>query len=159
MKKLIAFLIGCVSAEAKSIVTDDFLDRVAVIESNFNYDAVGDSGKAIGAWQLHEPAWRESCQVLSRKDAAGFSPWEDFSNNHKKFAKDPLVSRLVAKQYFLILEKQMLNSKIEVTPIKLYMAYNLGFQGAYNKSFNYQSFWLDSKRKSILSRANFILSR
>ena len=159
MNKLFALLLGCVSVEAKSIITEEFIDKVAVIESNFNYEAVGDKGKAIGAWQMHEASWRESCQRYARKDCAGFSPWLDFSNNHKKFAKDPVISRLVAKMYLQILETQINNSKIKVTPINLYMAYNMGFQGAYNKSFDHQSFWLDNKRKSILARANYILSR
>ena len=108
---------------------------------------------------MHEASWRESCQHLSRKDHAVFTTWDDLANNHKKFAKDPDISRLVAKMYLRILETQMLNSKVKVTPIALYMAYNMGFQGAYNNYFNYKNFWLDSKRKSILARANQILSR
>ncbi len=159
MKRLLALLLSYASVEAKSIVTDEYLDRVAMVESNYNYDAVGDKGKALGAWQMHEPAWREACQVLSRRCHAGFSAWDDFAVNHKKFAKDPQVSRLVAKEYLQILERQMNKAKVVVTPISLYMAYNMGFQGAYNKSFDYKSFWLDSKRKSILARANTILSR
>jgi hypothetical protein len=159
MKRLFAFLLSYASVEAKSIITEDYLDRVAMVESNFNYEAVGDKGKAIGAWQMHEDSWRESCQRLARKDCAGFSPWDDISKNHKKFATDPLVSRLVAKMYLQILETQMNNSKIKVTPISLYMAYNMGFQGAYNKDFNFKSFYLDGKRKGILARANHILSR
>jgi hypothetical protein len=159
MKRLLALLLSYASVEAKSIITDDYLDRVAMVESNYNYDAVGDKGKALGAWQMHEASWRESCQRLARMDGAGFTAWDDFTNNHKKFAKDPSVSRLVAKMYLMILETQMNKSKIKVTPISLYMAYNMGFQGAYNKDFNYQSYWLDSKRRSILARANQILSR
>ena len=159
MKRLLALLLGIASAEAESIVTEDFLDKVAMIESNYNYDAVGDKGKAVGAWQMHEPARREACQRLARKDCIGFTAWEDFANNHKKFAKDPDVSRLVAKMYLQILETQMRNSKFKVTPIALYMAYNMGFNGAYSKDFNHKSFWLDSRRKSILARANQILSR
>jgi hypothetical protein len=159
MKRLLALLLSYASIEAKSIVTDDYLDKVAMVESNYNYDAVGDKGKAIGAWQMHEDSWRESCQRYARKDCAGFIPWDDFAKNHKKFATDPVVSRLVAKMYLQILETQINNSKIKVTPISLYMAYNMGFQGAYKKSFDHKSYWLDNKRKSILARANQILSR
>lgn len=159
MKRLLALLLAYASAEAKSIVTEDYLDKVAMIESNYNYDAVGDKGKALGAWQMHEASWRESCQRLSRMDGAGFTAWDDFTNNHKKFAKDPDVSRIVAKMYLKILEEQMNKSKVKVTPIALYMAYNLGFHGAWKKNFDHKSFWLDSKRKSILARANTILSR
>jgi hypothetical protein len=83
MKRLLALLLGCASVEAKSIVTEDFLDKVAMIESNYNYEAVGDKGKALGAWQMHEASWRESCQSLSRT-GLNFTAWEDFANNHKK---------------------------------------------------------------------------
>lgn len=159
MKRLLALLLSYASIEAKSIVTDDLLDKIAMVESNYNYEAVGDKGKALGAWQMHEASWRESCQRYARKDCAGFSPWDDFAKNHKKFASDPDISRLVAKMYLQILETQINNSKIKVTPISLYMAYNMGFQGAYNKDFNYKSFYLDTKRKSTLARANQILSR
>lgn len=158
MNKLIALLLGCISVEAKSIITEEFIDKVAVIESNFNYEAVGDKGKAIGAWQMHEPAWREAC-VYAAHNGICRSAWLDFAEHHKKFARDPQVSRLACKAYFEILENQMRRMKIKVTPIALYMAYNMGFQGAYSKSFDHQSFWLDNKRKSILARANHILSR
>lgn len=158
MNKLLALLLGCVSVEAKSIITEEFIDKVAVIESNFNYEAVGDKGKAIGAWQMHEPAWREAC-VYAAHNGIARSEWLDFAEHHKKFAKDPQVSRLACKAYFEILEKQMQRLKIKVTPIALYMAYNMGFKGAYDKGFNHQSFWLDNKRKSILARANYIFSR
>lgn len=158
MNKLLALLLGCVSVEAKSVITEEFIDKVAVIESNFNYEAVGDKGKAIGAWQMHEASWREAC-VYAAHHGIARDEWLDFADNHKKFAKDPQVSRLACKTYFEILEKQMRRMKVKVTPISLYMAYNMGFQGAYNKSFDHQSFWLDNKRKSILARANYILSR
>lgn len=158
MKRLLALLLGCVSVEAKSVITEEFIDKVAIIESNFNYDAVGDSGKAIGAWQMHQPAWREACTYLAHHGISR-DAWLDFADNHKKFGKDPQVSRLACKAYFEILEKQMQKLKIKVTPISLYMAYNMGFQGAYSKGFDHKSFWLDSKRKSILARANTILSR
>lgn len=159
MNRLLALLLAYTSVEAKSIVTDDLLDKVAIIESNYNYDAVGDKGKAIGAWQMHEASWRESCQYLDRQNYACVFSWEEVSDNHKKFAKDPDISRLISRTYLQILEKQMLKAKIKVTPIGLYMAYNMGFRGAYNKNFSHTYVWLDSKRRSILARANQILSR
>lgn len=159
MNRLLVFLLGSVSVEAKSIVTEDYLDRVAMVESNYNYEAVGDKGKAIGAWQMHEASWRESCQYLERKNYAFIISWDEVADNRKKFAKDPDISRLVSRTYLQILEKQMLNAKIKVTPIGLYMAYNMGFRGAYNKNFNPSYVWLDSKRRSILARANQIISR
>jgi hypothetical protein len=159
MKRLLALLLSYASIEAKSIVTDDYLDKVAMVESNYNYDAIGDKGKAFGAWQMHEASWRESCQYLDRNNYACVYSWEEVSDNHKIFAKDPDISRLVSRTYLQILEKQMLKAKIKVTPIGLYMAYNMGFCGAYNNNFSHTYLWLDNKRKGILARANQILSR
>lgn len=161
MKKLLALLLGCVSVEAKSIITDDYLDKVAMIESNFNYDAVGDKGKAIGAYQMHEAAWREGCVRLAHTSSCR-EHWLGFADKHKELAKDSIISRMVCKAYLEVLENQMKKdpwNKAGVTPISLYMAYNMGYKGAYAYRFRYDNLSLDSRRRSILMRANYIFSR
>ena len=72
---------------------------------------------------------------------------------------DPTKSRMIAKAYMLILEEQMQRLNIKPTPISLYMAWNMGFSGARSYRFQHDSWGLDSKRASILRRANYILSR
>lgn len=159
MKRLLALLIGCTCLEAKSIVTDDLIDKFAIIESNYNYEAVGDKGKALGAWQMHKQAVEESVVSIYRRTGTDLrGRYYDFTYN-MKFMKDPTVSRMLAKEYMLILEKQFVRLKVEVTPAKLYMAWNMGFAGAKEYNFNVHSIALDSKRASILKRANHILSR
>jgi len=157
MKRLLALLIGCTCLEAKSIVTDDLIDKFAMVESNYNHLAVGDSGKALGAWQMHKVAVDESLNTIYRKTG------NDFRNLgmgwNKKTMFDPLQARMIAKAYMLILEEQMVKRGYKPTPISLYMAWNMGFTGAKSYSFKYDSYALDSKRSSILRRANQILSR
>ena len=157
MKRLLALLIGCTCLKAKSIVTDDLLDKFAMIESNYNHTAIGDGGKALGAWQMHKAAVYESINTLYRKTGNKFSDCGITWNKETMF--DPIKSRMIAKAYMLILEEQMNRLNIKPTPISLYMAWNLGFSGARNYRFQYDSFGLDSKRASILRRANYILSR
>jgi hypothetical protein len=157
MKRLLALLIGCSCLNAKSIVTDELVDKFAIIESNYNHEAVGDGGKALGAWQMHKAAVYESVNRLYRNTGNNFSDCGMTWNKETLF--DPLKSRMIAKAYMLILEEQMHKLKVEVTPIKLYMAWNMGFSGARSNGFSITSFWLDSKRVSILRRANYILSR
>ena len=157
MRSLIALFIGCSCCEAKSIVTDDLLDKFAMIESNYNHTAVGDGGKALGAWQMHKAAVYESLNTLYRKTGNNFSDCGITWNKETLF--DPLKSRMIAKAYMLILEDQMHRLNIKPTPISLYMAWNLGFSGARKYCFNYESLGLESKRASILHRANYILSR
>jgi hypothetical protein len=157
MKRLLAMLIGCSCLNAKSIVTDDLVDKFAIIESNYNHEAVGDGGRALGAWQMHKEAVYESLSNIYRKTGNDFRSvgmgWK------KSTMFDPTQSRMIARGYMLILEEQMHKLKVEVTPIKLYMAWNMGFSGARSYRFQYDSWGLDSKRASILRRANHILSR
>lgn len=156
MKRLLALLIGCTCCEAKSIVTDDLVDKFAVIESNYNFNAVGDNGKALGAWQMHKSAFQESLNSIHRRTG---SDWSEVWTWDKKTLSYPNISRFIAKEYMLILEKQMLKMGYKPTPISLYMAWNMGFSGAKSHDFKYDSYDLDSKRVSILRRANQILSR
>lgn len=157
MKRLLALLIGCSCLNAKSIVTDELVDKFAIIESNYNHEAVGDGGKALGAWQMHKAAVYESVNRLYRNTGNNFANCGISWNKNTMF--DPLKSRMIAKAYMLILEEQMNKMKIQVTPIKLYMAWNLGFTGARNHRFDIDSPYLETKRASILRRANYILSR
>lgn len=157
MKRLLALLIGCTCLKAKSIVTDDLVDKFAMIESNYNHTAVGDGGKALGAWQMHKSAVCESVNTLYRKTGNNLAEIGITWNKETMFC--PTKSRMIAKAYMLILEEQMIKCGQTPTPISLYMAWNMGFSGARQYRFNYESWGLDSKRASILRRANYILSR
>lgn len=159
MKRLLALLIGCTCCEAKSIVTDDLIDKFAMIESNYNYEAVGDKGKALGAWQMHKEAVDEAVTNLYRRTGTDLrGRYFDFTYS-MKFMKDPVVSRMLAKEYMCILEKQLIKLGVKPTPASLYMSWNLGFTGAKHYNFNPESVALEGKRASILKRANYILSR
>lgn len=157
MKRLLALLISCSCLQAKSIVTDDLIDKFAMIESNYNHTAIGDGGKALGAWQMHKAAVYESVNTLYRKTGNNFSDCGITWNKETMF--DPLKSRMIARAYMTILEDQMNKLGHKPTPISLYMAWNLGFSGARSHRFNYESYSLDNKRVAILRRANQILSR
>jgi len=157
MKRLLALLIGCSCLKAKSIVTDDLVDKFAMVESNYNHLAIGDKGKALGAWQMHNDAVNESLSTLYRKTGNDFRPLGMGWNKNTMF--DPLKSRMIAKTYMVILEEQMNKLGYNPTPISLYMAWNLGFSGARSYRFNLDCPYIDTKRVSILRRANQILSR
>ena len=42
--------------------SDRLLDAIATVESNHNPDAVGDGGKAIGVFQIHQVYWQDAVQ-------------------------------------------------------------------------------------------------
>ena len=64
------------------------LDAIAEIESKNKLQAIGDGGKAIGAYQIHRSYWQDGTRFLKVN-------W-DYS-----FAFDPVKSRMVVKAYLL----------------------------------------------------------
>lgn len=161
MKRLLSLFAFFSFAQAEEVINDKFLDSVAMIESNFNPSAVGDKGKARGAYQLHQEAWLDGCKWLEHNDEGGAYSWmfPTMNDRWKKDAHDPVVSRVIAKAYFYLLQYRFKKRGIDPTPIQLYMAYNLGFAGASGYGFNPNSYKLDNARVCILKRANFILSK
>jgi hypothetical protein len=166
MKHLLSLLALCSFASAKpaEIISEKFLDSVAMIESGFNPNAVGDKGKALGAYQLHEDAWIDACKWMEHNDDGQFRDGFSWMTGHindqwKVRAKDPVISRIVAKNYFLLLHYRFQKRGIKPTDLQLYMAYNMGFGGAANADFNPTSYKLSDARMCVLKRANVIISR
>ena len=166
MKHLLSLLALCSFASAKPAerITEKFLDSVAMIESNFNPNAVGDKGKALGAYQLHQDAWIDACKWMEINDNGQFKQGYSWLTGHitdqwKTRAKDAVISRIVARNYFSLLHYRFQKRGIKPTDIQLYMAYNLGFGGAAKVGFNPESPLLPDARVCILKRANVILSR
>lgn len=141
-----------------SVVTDAFVDHVAYIESNFDHTAVGDKGKARGAYQMHEESFQDACRWLGYKNNK-YEFWADVCEDFESSAHHPILSRTVATAYLTMLEYRMKKDGIKPTREKLYMAYNMGYAGAKAYSFNRNHVGLDNRRQSILARAAYILSR
>jgi hypothetical protein len=154
MKSILSFLLACGSCQAKSIVTEDLVHKVAIIESNVNPDAVGDGGKSLGAFQIGREAWADAvayCRVKkSTHDLVLSADW-------KAYAKDFEMSQWAATLILQMHEERMLKNRIKPTPLKLYMAYNMGYNSAAQFKFNINATW--GFRKAILTRASIILSK
>lgn len=164
MKRLLSLFAFCSFAQVEgAVISEKFLDSVAMIESNFNPNAVGDGTKARGAYQLHQGAWTDACKWLEYNDKGSYDgyAWSftTIAGNWKKYAHDPVFSRIVAKGYFSLLQYRFQKRGINPTPIQLYMAYNMGFAGASQCNFNPEHHTLSNARLCILKRANFILSK
>ena len=159
MRKLLLFL-GLASAEAKQpdFTTEWFMDRLALIESNDKADAIGDGGKARGVYQMHKDAWDDSIAYgrrIGRELIPELSDW-------KKNAHDRTASRIVANFYLQILEKNMKDSKHcsnGVTPLQLYMAWNMGLSGARRYDFNPNNPHLPEQNRRVLIRAKLYLTQ
>ncbi|CAB5238202.1 Transglycosylase SLT domain 1 [uncultured Caudovirales phage] len=158
--KLFTLLLSAVGLSAQPI-TSDFINRVAIVESNYNYEAVGDKGKARGAWQMHQAAWTDALkwyEFTNAQDPNGFvvciesRPWSDC-------ATDPYISRVVATYYFKLLEHKFKLRGINPTHLQLYMAYNMGFARASQFKFNPYTSELPAKSYAILRRAELIICK
>lgn len=57
--RYLLLLLVCSAALRASV-----LDAIAHVESGRNHAAVGDAGKARGAWQMHAAAWRDAAARL-----------------------------------------------------------------------------------------------
>jgi len=134
---------GCfaVMAFAQAVeVNGALIHAVAMVESNNNHRAVGDQGKANGAFQMWKPAWSDCSRWLKKN---GFK-----TTSYEKGVNDPTISHQYCKIYLSLLHSQ-LRRKMGRDPsaAELYAAYNLGVRG-----FERRGFQLD-KTPGITQRA------
>lgn len=116
----------CLQAQAMEI-TDGFLNKVAVIESNERCTAVGDRGASLGRYQIQRSAWVDAC----RRNG------EDWAYNMDNAFNYPMAHQ-VAKWHFEWLAKNLKRRGVRVNEMTLYMAYNKGLTGASRLGFNTQ---------------------
>jgi soluble lytic murein transglycosylase-like protein len=117
MKYTLLFLI---SAQAYCYdISNAFLYKLATIESDNRPTAIGDSSHALGLYQLHKSAWDDACKRNGVK-------WE--FNRQNAFNVER--STIVAKWHLEWLAERLEANGYEVTPMRLYMCYNLGMRGA-----------------------------
>jgi hypothetical protein len=106
-------------ASAGTVVTDALIKAVAHIESRSGRYTVGDDGRAIGWWQIHEPAWQDTTAFRASR---GLPTWE------YEHAHEPDIARLYARDYLTMLENQIrAATKQEPSAEIVYAAYNVGF--------------------------------
>jgi hypothetical protein len=138
------------SAQAASVVDDDLLMKVAHIESNGNPMAVGDSGLALGAFQMHRDSWEDSVRRLFGTIPRSYAYCKANCFDWKK-------SCVVAQEHLRWLEERQVKMGISPTKISLYMSYNLGNTGAYRYAYRHDNPRLPQSRRRILQRAFLLL--
>lgn len=154
MKHIIAILLG-VSPLNASIVNSKVLYNVAIIESNIDDDAVGKNGER-GAFQLKQEAWQDGLSWLQANDPDAY---QTVGKDFALFAHEHEMASLVAYGFLRLIEDRMKRDGIRPTLMRLYMAYNLGYQGAKRIKFDPNSQHISPKRRAIFQRAANILSR
>lgn len=144
MIRIVLHAVFMLTTAHATIVTEEFLDEVARIESNMNSKAIGDMGNARGAYQFHLSAWAQANAVGN-------------TNHPYSLAHNWFVSRNMARVYLTWLEQCIADAGYRPTKISLYMAYNMGLSGSLRYAFNPEHPELTRTRKRILERALFMM--
>lgn len=121
MRTIIILFVLALGVNAVEI-NGKLIHAVALAESRNNHRAVGDQGKANGAFQMWKIAWTDCNRWRSKQGYKAYS--------YKKYVNDPYISHIYCKTYLSILHSQ-LNDALDrdVTIADLYAAYNMGFEG------------------------------
>ena len=101
---------------------------VASVESGMDYKAIGDGGKAVGAWQMHLVAWITSNQWRTANGLATIkrSEW-----------KHPENQRAMAISYLNWCKEQLQKNGIKEPSVEqIYMAYGWGFSNFKDSGFD-----------------------
>lgn len=103
------------------------LRAISIVESGEDPLAVGDSGRALGAWQMHPEAW---------KDANDFRAAQGLPRLPRSKWKDPGVQEGVAKAFLCLVQARLARAGVvRPTPGQIALCWNLGFAGAKARNF------------------------
>jgi hypothetical protein len=117
MNYIISLLITAAAVQA-TVITDQFLERVAHVESGHRADAVGDSGKAVGAFQFWAIGWEHASQL---RKASGQPVWPYYA------ARDYAKSKEYARTYLTYIERSLAKALgRQPTVGEIYAAWNCG---------------------------------
>jgi hypothetical protein len=103
---------------------------IAQVETGEDYNAIGDNGKARGAYQLHRSAWIDGCTQLMRegKPAYSYDQW-----------KDAKTQDTVALALLRSLRGRLISKGIkDPTPEQLALCWNMGFTAASRIGFDHR---------------------
>lgn len=87
------FCLGGLARGAENPLLERTIDAIRMVESRGNANAVGDNGRAIGAYQIHRDYWIDGTQALKVK-----WPYSD--------ARDEAKARQVVRAYLLRYERK-----------------------------------------------------
>jgi hypothetical protein len=97
-------------------------NAIGAVESGMNYAATGDSGKAVGAWQVHVPAWITANQ------------WREKNNLPKISRREwrvPDNQRNIAVAYVTWCRERLVEDGIaNPSPEQIYLAFTMGYTAA-----------------------------
>lgn len=97
-------------------------NAIGAVESGMDYAAVGDAGKALGAWQVHAAAWVTANQWRERNSLPKIS---------RKAWRVPDNQRGIAVAYITWCRERLIAEGISnPSPEQVYLAYSMGYSAA-----------------------------
>lgn len=125
--KLLALIL---LAAAPIFARDDsgrILRAIALVESGGSRHAVGDSGKALGAWQMHPAAWQ---------DANTFRRAQGLPEIPRSRWREGWVQEAMAKAFLCLIQTRLARAGVVTpTPTHIALCWNMGFAGAKARGF------------------------
>ena len=98
MKKIFFFTLLILSSSVKAVeVSQNLLDAIQTVESNGNESAIGDNGKAVGAFQIHK---------IYVDDVNSFSSEKFTYEDRKNKEKSQKIVKLYLEHYGKSYEKK-----------------------------------------------------
>ena len=124
---LIAFAV--ISNYAHAFDDVAILASIGAVETGMDYTAIGDNGKARGAYQMHRSAWVDGCTQLMREGKPAYS-YDDW-----KYAtiQDTVALALLRSIRGRLASKGIKNP----TPEQIALCWNMGFSAASRINFDH----------------------
>lgn len=140
MKKTINTLLLLALMPTTSLAFDyhSLVQAVGLAESNGRSDAIGDSGKARGEYQMWRIAWEQTSQILKKQGCPTY-PWS--------YASDPFIAKQYAVAYLRYCGEVM-EKKLGRKPTywEVYACYARGFDNFESEGFCYDNLPARTKR-------------
>lgn len=111
---------------AIAMPSEPFVDAVARTESNHRHEAVGDGGRAIGAWQIWDSAWQTANDFRVLNGQPRINRQTATKSQHREIARWLLAWHM----------KRLTDNGIAATPQHVYLSYTMGFAGFKAIGFN-----------------------
>lgn len=122
---------------------------IALVESGNNHLAIGDGGKAVGAYQMHRKAW-DDANKLRKVEGLLCHSW------HSRF--DPLVQEAMALSYIQWIKRSFYHTYGRLpTATQIYQAYTMGFTKS--KSVDFDMSQLPSFKRNAIERFTTLHNR
>lgn len=102
-----------------------FVYAVGMVESGMNHSAIGDKGAALGAYQMHAMAWKETNEFLQSVKLPVWprSQWRNKEAQHT-----------MAYTYLRICERRLIDHGMKnPTPQQVYLVFAMGWSGYSSK--------------------------